>query len=327
MEWLQFSNEEMNRQLYRIFRERMIPITAAEEHFLTKLESLSYKKWYLIEHFIYWLHEYDIIVLLRDWLEFLEAFGWVEQSVDHETRAIFRFIVPQGEINESKRVTGKFYVQPDFEILVPPDVSIFVCWELTFVSEHIHTDQVGVYRLTEQSLRRAFINGRTLETCIQFLSEYSYYGVPDSIRSALTQWANLAINASAVSQKVFLADKEVRSPSSNTISNTPVQYELVIDIPTRDEVYPAWRSIPTHWWKECRSYHASTRKEIVQVAIHWQSLLKLRNQNEEWIIVPKEIQENEIGWSLAGWAHSQFIICPQDQWQAIQLILPGFEED
>jgi hypothetical protein len=326
MEWLRLSNDEMNRQLFRIFKDRFIPITAAEEHFLTKLESLPYKKWYLIEHFIYWLQEYDIIVLFNDWVVLLEAFGWVEQSFDDNSRAVFRFIVPQGEINESNRVTGKFYVQPDFEILVPPDVSFVVCWELTFVSEHIHTDQVGVYRLTEQSLRRALTNGRTLETCIQFLTGYSYYGVPDSIRSALTQWANLIINASALPQKIHPAEKEARK-TANTISNTPVQYDFVIDIPTRDEVYPAWQSIPTHWWKECRSYHASTQKEIVQVALHWQSLLKLRNQKEEWIIVPKEIQENEKGWSLTGWVHSQLMICPQDQWQAIQLILPGFDED
>jgi hypothetical protein len=326
MEWLRLTMDEMNWQLYRIFRGSFMPETAADEHFLTKLEALSYKKWYLKEHFIYWLQKYDIILMFNDWMEFLEACGWVEQGFDHKARAVFRFIVPQGEINESKHASGKFYVQPDFEILVPPDVSFAVCWELTYVSEHIHTDQVGVYRLTEQSLHRALANGRTLETCIQFLTTHSYYGVPDPVLSALEQWTNLAVHTLIIPQRSDLSDEEVRSPIANRISILPVQHDFVIGIPSRNEVYPLWQTIPTHWWKECRSYHASTRKEIVQIAIDWQSLLKLRNQNEEWIIVPKQIQENEIGWSLTGWVHSQLIFCPQDQWQAIQLILPGFEE-
>jgi hypothetical protein len=325
-EWLRLSIEEMNRQLYRVFRNNFMPVSVADEHFLTKLEGLSYKKWYLIEHFIYWLQEYDIILLFSDWMEFLEALGWVEQSFDHKARAVFRFIVPLSEINESKRGTGKFYVQPDFEILVPPDVSFAVCWELTYVSEHIHTDQVGVYRLTEQSLHRALANGKALETCIQFLTVNSYYGVPYPILSALQQWANLDTNARLVSQLSLLSDEEVQRSLANTMSITPVQYQFVIGIPTRNEVYPSWQTIPSHWWKECRSYHASTRKEIVQIAINWKSLLKLRNQSEEWILVPKEIQENEKGWTLMGWVHSYFVTYSQDEWQAIQLILPGFDE-
>jgi hypothetical protein len=326
-EWLRLSMDEMNRQLYRIFRNDLMPVTAAYEHFLTKLAALSYKKWYLNEHFIYWLQEYDIILVFSDWMGFLEAFGWVEQSFDHMDRGVFRFIVPQDEIDESDSATGKFYVQPDFEILVPPDVSFTVCWELTYVSEHIHTDQVGIYRLTEQSLHCALAKGRTLETCIQFLTVNSHYAVPDSILSALKQWANLVTNARLLSQTALLSNEEVQSSLANTMSISPVQHEFVTDIPSRDEVYPSWQTIPTHWWKECRSYHASTRKEIVQTAINWQSLLKLKNLSQEWIIVPKQIEENEKGWILMGWVHSYFITYSQDQWQAIQLILPGFDED
>jgi hypothetical protein len=206
------------------------------------------------------------------------------------------------------------------------DVSFDLRWELTYISEHVHTDQVGVYRLTQQSIQFAIANGRTLETCIQFLTFHSYYGLPDSVRAALEQWANAASQNSYTPKSLQTDRPEALLASSNRESGTFVRYEFVSEFPKRNDIYPSWQSIPIHWWKECRAYHASTRKEIVQMAIEWQALLKLRNQDEEWILVPKQVQENETGWSLTGWVHSRLLTFSQDQWQAIQLILPGFEE-
>lgn len=320
--WLKLSLAEMNKQLFQLFREAFVPSSPANQHFLTKISSLSFQRWYLIEDFNSWLREYDIIVMLADWMDICEALGWIEQGFDHKSRGIFRLCLKQESSNECVNPTGKFYVQPDYEILVPPDVSFAVRWELTYISDHLHTEQVGVYRLTEQSLLRALRSGRSLMYCIDFLTEHSFFGVPESMLYVLKQWGR----AEFLPQKIALVDDEEFDFKPSKNDNPSDCYDFASEIPSRNEVYPAWQTVPPMWWKECRVYHASTRKEIVQLAIKWKAILKLNHTNREWKLIPKQVQEHDKGWDLLGWVESDLIAYSQDQWQAMQLILPGFED-
>jgi hypothetical protein len=325
-EWLQLSIDEMNLRLYYIFLEIVEPCSAADKHFLTKIEALSSQKWYLIEDFICWLQEYDIIMMFNEWLDLLEAFGWIERSFDINNRAVLCRLVSQEISQETSSSNDKFYVQPDYEILVPPDVSFLVRWELSFFSDHMHTDQVGVYRLTEQSLHRALSSGRTVESCLQFLFNHSYYSVPDHVQAVFKIWASSFIPSTILTRKIADIEQEESKSFSSEAINTTVQYTIHNGISSRNEIYPLWQTIPSHWWKDCRAYHASTQKEIVQIAIEWQALLKLCVDSQELIIIPKQIQEEEKGWSLMGWVKTKLITFSQDQWQTMQLILPGFDE-
>jgi hypothetical protein len=325
-EWLQLSIDEMNDRLYCAFLEIVEPCSVADKHFLTKIGALSFQKWYLIEDFIYWLQEYDIIILFSEWLDVLEAFGWIEQSFDFNNQAVFRRMVLQELSQETSSSNDKFYVQPDYEILVPPDVSFSVRWELTFFSDHLHTDHVGVYRLTEQSLHRALFSGRTVESCLQFLFNHSFYGIPDHIHAAFEIWAGSFIPNTILSRKIAVMEQEESKSIASEIMDTTILYTIQSGIPSRNEIYPLWQTIPSHWWKDCRAYHASTQKEMVQIAIEWQALLKLCMDSQEWIVIPKQIQEEEKGWNLIGWVKSNLITYSQDQWQTMQLILPGFDE-
>jgi hypothetical protein len=324
--WLQLSKYEMANRIYAIFQDVFVPSSAAEEHFLAKLSALSSQKWYMLEDFTTWLQEYDIIIMFSDWMNVMEAFGWIEQGFDQLGRAIFRLKLKQGNSHDEMVPQGKFYVQPDYEILVPPDVSFAIRWELSFIADHIRTDQVGVYRLNEQSLQRALWSGRSLEQCLQFLSEHCFYCIPDSIQSALKQWAHSANPSSLISQKI--ASLELEDADSAAIRTTLElgSYELVMDIPSRDQVYPGWQTIPPLWWKECRVYHPSTQKEIAYLAIEWKAVLKLGMGTETWTVIPKQVQDRESGWNLLGWTQSNLVSYTEDQWQAMQLILPGFDE-
>jgi hypothetical protein len=325
IEWLQLSKAEMTFRIYAIFQDVFVPGSIADEHFLAKINALSSQKWYLLEDFIYWLREYDIIILFNDWIVFLLTFGWIEQALDHQARSIFRLKHKQGN-SIDKDVQGKFHVQSDYEILVPPDVSFAVRWELSFMSDHIHTDQVGVYRLNEQSLQRAIWSGRPLEQCMHFLSEHSFYGVPESIQFVLTQWVRSAIPYSLLPRKVAFTELEGMDSAANGSIHDSSPYELAVDIPSRNEVYPLWQTVPPLWWKECRAYHTSTQKEIAQLAIEWKAILRLSNGNKTWSIIPKQIQDRKDGWILLGWTQSELVSYTQDQWQAMQLILPGFDD-
>jgi hypothetical protein len=103
-------------------------------------------------------------------------------------------------------------------------------------------------------------------------------------------------------------------------------FELAVDIPSRDEVYPGWQTVPPLWWKECRVYHTSTQKEIAELAIKWKAILRLCMGNTTWTIIPMQVQDHESGWNLLGWNQSDLVSFTQDQWQAMQLILPGFDD-
>jgi hypothetical protein len=326
IEWLQLSKAEMTFRIYAIFQDVFVPGSIADEHFLAKINALSSQKWYLLEDFISWLREYDIIILFNDWIVFLLTFGWIEQALDHQARSIFRLKLKEGISIDKDVPQGKFYVQSDYEILVPPDVSFTVRWELSFIADHIRTDQVGVYRLNERSLQRAIWSGRSLEQCLQFLNEYSFYGVPESIQFVLKQWVRSAIPCLLIPQKVVLMELEGKDTAAVGSIRDLSPCELAVDIPSRDEVYPLWQTIPPLWWKECREYHTSTQKEIAQLAIKWKAILKLKNGNKTWSIIPKQIQERKEGWNLLGWTQSDLVSYSQDQWQAMQLILPGFDD-
>lgn len=324
--WLHLSQTERSQQLFLLLRDHFVPSSAANEHFLTKISSFPSPKWYLLEDFTSWLREYDIIIMFTDWLDVCEAFGWIEQGLDHQSRAIFRFSIKQESSIEWVIPTGKFYVQPDYEILVPPHVSFSVRWELTYLSDHIHTEQVGIYRLTEQSLLRALRSGRTLIYCLDFLAEHSFYGVPEFMVHVFKQWERAEIASSILPQKIDLVEDEGLDFTTTEKYNLNDCYDFATGIPSRDEVYPSWQTVPPLWWRECRVYHTSTRKEIVQLAIKWKAILKLNYMNKDWKLIPKQIQDHATGWNLLGWVESDLISYSQDQWQAMQLILPGFED-
>jgi hypothetical protein len=264
--------------------------------------------------------------MFNEWMDLFAAFGWIEQGFDHQARAIFCLKLKQENSKDLAVSTGKFYVQADYEILVPPDVSFAVRWELTFISDHILTDQVGIYRLSEQSLQRALMSGRTIEQCIHFLQSHSFYGVPDSIIFVLKQWDQSAIPITLLPQKnASIAVEGMASAIVHEIHSTS-SCELADGFPSRNDVYPSWKMIPPLWWKECRVYHISTRKEIVQLAIEWKAILKLSNEYNEWTMIPKQVQEHDNGWNLTGWVQSDFVAYSQDQWKAMQLVLPGFDD-
>ncbi|WP_162463170.1 helicase-associated domain-containing protein [Paenibacillus psychroresistens] len=327
-QWLQLSKHEMTNRIYAIFQEVFVPNSAADEHFLAKLTALSFQKWYLHEDFSSWLQEYDIIMMFNNWMDVLEAFSWIEQGLDQQGRAIFRWMLNQENSFDEIVPQGRFYVQADYEILVPPDVSFAVRWELSYWADHIRTDQVGIYRLSEQSLQRALSNDRTLEQCLIFLKEHCFYDIPDSIQSALKQWAR------TVGQSLLLPRNQASLEPGNTVTvSTAFRgtidsgiYELVVDIPSRDQVYPGWQTVPPLWWREGRAYHPSTQKEIAYQAIEWKATLKLSTANRTWTFNPKEVKDCEEGWVLYGWAQSDLISYTADQWQTIQLILPGFDD-
>jgi hypothetical protein len=321
--WLQLSNNEMNCRLYVIFSEIFVSDLPAMKHFNTKIETLSSKRWYLIEDIVHWLQEYDIMITFTDWLGLLTSFGFIESGFNTQGQAVLRWNISINESMDMTTLAGKFYVQSDYEVLVPPDVSFSIRWELACVADHMLTEQVGIYRITEKSVHRALLNGRSAEDCINFLNRCSFFEIPDHLISAIKHWARCHED---VFLKPIMSDL-VDVDDSRLIKQESIEfYNIESTLMSRSDIYPLWQEIPSLWWKECRQYHGSTRKEIIKQAISWQTSLKLRNVNKEWVLIPESLQECELGWSLAGTIQAREVVISSDQWQEMQLILPGFYE-
>jgi hypothetical protein len=140
------------------------------------------------------------------------------------------------------------------------------------------------------------------------------------------QWVHSTVPITLLPQKNASIVTEAVEPIFKNDIHSASPFELAVGLPSRNDVYPSWQMIPSLWWKECRVYHISTRKEIAQLAIEWKAILKLSNEYNEWTMIPKQVQEHDKGWILTGWVKTDFVSFSQDQWQAMQLILPGFDD-
>ncbi|MNM73809.1 hypothetical protein D3C81_855510 [compost metagenome] len=136
----------------------------------------------------------------ESWLTALSGFGWIEMGTITEKRIVFRWLtkpelllvhgstdLSSANVESPSVFQGMFFVQPDFEILVPPDVSFLLRWELEAFCENITVDTMSLYRLTRNSVALGADWGRSPQMILDLLQKHSS-GVPDNVKLALEQW-------------------------------------------------------------------------------------------------------------------------------------------
>jgi len=336
-QWLGLPLPEMNDVLYHKFCS-VIKLDLPEwDHFVIFLERLLPGKWYLFEEVIHYFERYDIIkhvgnpilnhISANAWLQLLASFGWMQLGNDEDSRLAFRWLINETGSAECREYDGKLYVQPDFEILVPPDVNYSTRWELAYFTNHQHTKQIGVYKLSQSSVHHACTLGKSIDDCLRFLKANSLYEIPQHVENAMRQWS-LSLPSIISLPKNTMGDGTIIKNHFLQLTNRDVgkQNAMIAHVPNRDFIYPFWREIPAIWWKECRKYHASTVKAIVHQAIKWQSVIKLRNLSNEKLVYPKSITEDAVELTLFAYELSGQDTYLLTQWPEIQLIMPGFQE-
>lgn len=133
--------------------------------------------------------------MVRGWVTALTAFGMGDWGLTASGELCFRWNVPALDMlrsddeKDAVQERGTFYVQPDFEILVPPDVAYDVRWKLGCFCERVTGDRMVVYRITRESVTEAIELGMEAKAIPALLDEYSRTGVPDHVRVAVEQWA------------------------------------------------------------------------------------------------------------------------------------------
>lgn len=215
--WLGLAPDEMEAVLYRELLHRYVPDDAAMMHFVFRLGcgDLRVGSWYRLEELYASLQEAGYLsetqperfyAWTEGWLKALAGFGWMDTGKDQQGKRLFRWRRkpdPDASLALSSTESlgkgssaarnpsspGIIYVQPDFEIMVPPDVSYRVRFELEAFAENITFDAMSVYRLTRSSVGLASELGRSPEQVLEFLEVHSAGGLPENVRLALLQWA------------------------------------------------------------------------------------------------------------------------------------------
>ncbi|MFD0680447.1 MULTISPECIES: helicase-associated domain-containing protein [unclassified Paenibacillus] len=436
--WLLLSEREQNKQLYFIWKMVAFPGPAWLQHAVLLLER-QYEDWYAADDIPQWLRVQKIAPfgneenvagqelldqLEQQWIHPLLAFGWMEKGfAGADGRdVVYRWRIQPIESQADRTITEKegFYVQPDFEVLVPPNVPFAIKWELSAFADLQKADLVSVYKLGKESLQRGLEKGLQLEELLLFLEKQSLYGIPENVRLTLEQWAKpfgkvklsevlllrcedaavaeavkklpgcsdclleeiggqawivrtdqlkpltellnkagwmtgklkLLANANPSEQREArislvsmkpLEDGILTSNDTTAINYGPVHiadkgflysrhtfmyFEMEQKMPDVRDLFPDLQGIPQGWMKDYRTYHASTRREMVELAMEWKTTLQVRHNGHDHIIAPRKLQETRGTWSMTGLEQSklqEICLFPED-WQEMRIIVPGIND-
>ncbi|WP_144933573.1 helicase-associated domain-containing protein [Paenibacillus sp. 32O-W] len=366
-DWLKLSTESMRRILYAYWVRISFPYVPSWQHqVIWLIERIPVNRQGRLG---------DILDVLRDcrplseeerkqefhaesvlalWLKPLAELGLVdlaECGTDAEETCFRWTFTPDLEAAcpNGKAEADKCYVQPDFEIVVPPGVPFRTRWMLEAMCERQQSDQVAVYRLSKESMNKALAEGYDLEQCMGCLRDESLYGLPDNVAQMIMQWTAREARTemenkesegtgahSAVSPEyVNESDGGVRNEGAAYFSFLTVngpglilsdyawdRWPIDCSIPSADELYPGWREVPLKWFRECHSYHLSTRKEMISRALEWKAALRLASSSEEVLLVPIRILDSEGKWRVAGRTQTSACVVDPQEWEQIQIILP-----
>lgn len=108
----------------------------------------------------------------------------------------------------------------------------------------------------------------------------------------------------------------------------PLQhYELNDFTASQKNTLAQLESVPAMWTKQLRAYHHSTRKELIEQALQWETPVLLRLEQGLLSFVPEKIQQRESGWAVVGMLRDErnqdMITLTPDMWDEMRIIIPG----
>ncbi|MNO26169.1 hypothetical protein D3C76_160180 [compost metagenome] len=221
--WLSFDLQAMNVVLMHEMLQRYVPADAALQHVVLRMTAADLRTgvWYSLEELLGSLQDQGLLepdsnpstereVWIQGWLDTHCGCGWMELGSHPEDGAMFRWLIERSPSSPvtSQAAEGKLIVQPDFELLVPPDVPFTVRFELEAYAELASSGMMSIYRLTRAGLEQACRMGRTPQDILRHLEACSA-GIPEPVREALLQWGREIGRTTLAEAKVLsCADEE-----------------------------------------------------------------------------------------------------------------------
>ncbi|NOU68282.1 hypothetical protein GC096_30085 [Paenibacillus sp. LMG 31461] len=237
--WIQSSYEHQQAQLYRIWRQALIPAPVWLEHGIAFMERATVLQWYSLSELLQAVRSCYSIghkpmdeetlrqELMTAWIRPLSTFRFVELAENQEGQLWFRWLITpmlrSGELSDSLnelavRTDPSLYVQPDFEVLLPPNASLRLEWGVAAFADLQNTDLVRTYRLTKESFQRALDHGLRSSDVIQVLRDHAYYEIPEQVIITLQQWEEQK-------DKLYLTDVTLLRCQTNEVAEALLRNE------------------------------------------------------------------------------------------------------
>lgn len=197
--WLKETPEERERRLQELWWDVYMPNDIWLQHAAGVLRSLRAGEWLPVPHIGERLEALEVPSASRTaeqletaiwgyWLTPMIAFGMLERG---EWKRGDGSVVACVRWKETVREGGgKWYVQPDFEVIVPPDVDFEARWHLAGLADYEGGDEVERYRLSKSSWRGALERGDEAKAGIDVLRRHAAYGVPEEVERSLQEWSD-----------------------------------------------------------------------------------------------------------------------------------------
>ncbi|GAA0832237.1 hypothetical protein GCM10008915_13470 [Bifidobacterium pullorum subsp. gallinarum] len=364
--WLTLPREAMDRLVLLNMMERYVPNQAEYQHFTWRIcdSSLTRGIWFAVDQLLASSMdrpERDAskaqslsVEDAAPWVRLLTGCGYTDLGVDEEGRLHFRWRMDPSALlsggNRNHPVEGQFFIQPDFEILIPPDVSYTVKYTAAMCTERISDDLMTVYRLTRDSVAQAAEAGTGPEKILSFLKEHAGTGVPENVQAALCQWGkdterswnpeNLPQAGITLKERVevlacdgsdnrYHAARYVCNPACGLMLPARREFVLELDdcVPDRVSIVPDLNHIPVMWTRDWRSYHSSTAKQMMEQALELSAKLEIAIDGSRMEFIPFQLERQP--WKISGALYEpdsekmgSTVQLGEGEWKEMRLVVP-----
>ncbi|MNW28378.1 hypothetical protein D3C74_52030 [compost metagenome] len=200
--WLRLTLGEAQKQLMTVVMERYGAADAVMQHVrqLLQADGFTDGQWYAWSPLETWMSQSGIHHMEADalthkakqWMLALAEFGFMDVGVAVGGALVFRWCNTIGHRHEETSSVGSdqgsFFIQPDFEVLVPPEVGLHTRWRLECCAEPVSYGVMCVYRLSRERIAEAIEGGMTSSGLMLFLQKYSTTDLPQNVELAVEQW-------------------------------------------------------------------------------------------------------------------------------------------
>jgi hypothetical protein len=144
-----------------------------------------------------YLHPSYLWQIAQNLLKGLVRDGWIERSgkgarfrQTDRLRGLQSMLRAIGNKKDPAPTTRAVcHLQPNFEILVPPECPPETVFSVGRLGSLVQLDQVATFRLTEQSLHSALAQGLRLPDVLDLLQRVSKHGLPANVAQGLADFA------------------------------------------------------------------------------------------------------------------------------------------
>jgi len=362
--WLNMNTEQMTSVLVKIVTERYGAYHPEMQHWCCLICQPVFLsgQWVEVEQLLDWMTLEKMInpsqcdemrVMTKAWVHALAGFGWMDVGIVSGNRICFRWSISADEVlnafhddignlpTSDGSTTRRFYVQPDFDIIVLPDVPYVLRWKLMMFTEIGKSDHMSIYRLTKDSIRQAVKRGVGIDEIMNFMAEYSETGVPEHISLTLRQWdkdtnhSEVILSSSGIETRMdSFSEQQVKETWEDDRHNFIKEHggvpsvHIEDDIPLPESFFPGIEQIPMMWTREFRSYHYSTGIQMMEQAILWRTKVKVSLGAQEVDFIPLHVMHNpnvisgEV-YNPVMMQYERIQLSPSD-WKELRLIVPNF---